>query len=327
MKRLALLLALVLAGPGCGPTEPSTTASPETSAVATAAPTSSTPAPNPEASAPPATSSAAAAAPKVGAPFACGGLTCEVFDTPEAAFAQVLERDKPLILALGESHAQKNDPPAKSTTARFTELFLPKLQGKASSLVLELWVTDGACGKKQEQQVAEKQKEVTKGQAESNQNEFVTLGQKSKSLDIVPFILKPTCEQYEKVRAAGDNWIFEMLSVITVNMREKAKALFAETEKKAKGKMVLLYGGAMHNDRAPKEGREGWSFAKDLDDLSGGRYVELDLIVPEFIKDNPSWRALPWFNAYDVEKMKGSTVLISTGPRSYALIFPRSGGD
>ena len=42
----------------------------------------------------------------------------------------------------------------------------------------------------------------------------------------------------------------------------------------------------------------------------------LDLIVPEFIKDNPSWRALPWFNAYDVEKMKGSTVLISTGPRS-----------
>lgn len=321
--RLSLLsLAAALAALGCGPSEPPVAAAPTSAAPASSAPVAATSAP-PTASA----SAAPVAAPAApGAPFACGALTCEVFASPEAAFEQVLARDKPLILALGESHAQKNDPPAQSTTARFTELLLPKLQGKASSLVLELWVTDGACGKQKEKQVAEKQKEVTKGQAETNQNEFVTLGQKSKSLDIVPFILKPTCEQYEKVRAAGDSWIFEMLSVITLNMREKGRALFQETAKKKPGQMVILYGGAMHNDRAPKEGREGWSYAKDLDELAQGRYVELDMIVPEFIKDNDSWRALPWFSAYDRDKLGGSTVLITMGPRSYALVFARSGG-
>ena len=204
---------------------------------------------------------------------------------------------------------------------------MPKLEGKASALVLELWVADGSCGKQKEKESPEAQREVTKGQASSNQNEYVKHGEKSKSLSIVPFLLKPSCADYDAIKKAGDEAILEMLSMITRNMRDRSKALYAETEKKAPGKMVVTYGGALHNDRVPKPGREGWSFASDLEEASGGKYVELDLIVPEFIKDNDSWKSLPWYGAYDAERYKSVTVLIAMAPRSYALVFPRSRGD
>lgn len=257
--------------------------------------------------------------------FSCGALQCESFDTPTAAFERILSMDQPLILALGESHAQKGDPPVKSTTARFTEELLPKLSGRATSLVLELWVADGSCGKKKEEAVAQQQRPVTQNQADTNQNEFVTLGHKSKELGIIPFILRPSCEEYDHVQKAGKDGFMEMLTVITRNMDERVTKLFKETQTKSKGKMVVTYGGGMHNDRAPKPGAEDWSFAANLEKLSGGRYVELDLIVPEFIKDDVvSWQKLPWYPSYDRQRFGKSTVLIKMGERSYALLFPRT---
>lgn len=257
-------------------------------------------------------------------PFACGAHTCRSFASPQKALAWVLEQDKPRVLAFGESHAQKGAEKVRSTTSHFTEELLPMLEGKASALVLELWVADGKCGKEKEKKVAEAQKPVTSGQAESNQNEFVKLGEKSKSLGIVPFILRPTCEEYDRIQAAGDNAVLEMLAMITRNMKTKAEKLFADAEKKKPGAtMVLTYGGAMHNDRAPKPGRDEWSFAADLDKLAPGRYVELDLVVPEFIKATESWKGLPWYDAYDAARFADKTVLIEFGQHSYALVFAR----
>ena len=78
----------------------------------------------------------------------------------------------------------------------------------------------------------------------------------------------------------------------------------------------------MHNDLAPKEGREKFSFGPSLDKHIAGSYVELDLIVPEYIKDNDTWRSLPWFSHYDAGKMGDRVTLFKTGPKSYTLIFP-----
>lgn len=301
---------------GCSAPEgtPSATASAPSAAVAAQSASSASPG---------ASSSASASLPT--GVFPCGALQCQAFESPSAAFEHVLATDQPLVLALGESHAQKGDPPVRSTTARFTDELLPKLAGKATSLVLELWVADGSCGKKKEQAVAQQQREVVQNQAETNQNEFVTLGQKSKDLGVVPFILRPTCAEYDRVQKAGRDGFLEMLTIITHHMDDKATKLFRETQTKAKGKMVVTYGGGLHNDRAPKPGAEDWSFAASLDKVSGGRYVELDLIVPEFIKDqSPTWQKLPWYPAYDRARFGSSTVLIKMGDRSYALLFPRT---
>ena len=89
-------------------------------------------------------------------------------------------------------------------------------------------------------------------------------------------------------------------------------------------KLVLLYGGALHNDLAPRAGREAFSFGPELKAHTGGRYVELDLIVPEFIKDTETWRALPWYSHFDPKRAPEKTTLYNPSPGSYVLIFPRS---
>src|SRR5262245_36176227 len=73
----------------------------------------------PIATAPPAASSAAAA-PSAAAPSGeCAALGCRLFDTPADAFRAVLET-KPLVIAIGEAHAQKGTEGIASSAKRFT---------------------------------------------------------------------------------------------------------------------------------------------------------------------------------------------------------------
>jgi hypothetical protein len=54
------------------------------------------------------------------------------------------------------------------------------------------------------------------------------------------------------------------------------------------------------------------------------RYVELDLVIPEQIKDTEAWRALPWYPYYSAEKAGSEAYLFSWAPHAYALVFPRA---
>lgn len=249
----------------------------------------------------------------------CGELGCLAFTSVDEAFARVLEA-RPRVLAIGEAHAQKGSEGVDSSTKRFTELLLPKLQGRATDLVVELWVADGKCGK-QETKVAEKQKPVTESQAETNQNEFVTLGHRSKALGIRPHVLRPTCEEYEKILAA-QNDVGQMLTMIADHTAKLVERILVVRQQP--DSMVIAYGGAMHNDVAPRPGREGFSFGPRLSERTQGRYVELDIIVPEYIKDTETWRALPWLAHYDAERLGDRVVLFNPAPGSFVLVFPRA---
>ncbi|XXX73586.1 hypothetical protein WMF30_38680 [Sorangium sp. So ce134] len=271
------------------------------------------PPPAPEAAAP-----AAAAAP---APAACGALGCLAFDTPARAFARVLE-SSPRVLAVGEAHAQQGAEGVPSATRRFTELFLPELAGRASDLVVELWAVDPRCKREQVARVEEEQKAVTQGQSAGNQGEFLALGSEAKRLGIRPHLLAPSCQEYDAIVRAGPDAVTAMLEMIARLTAAKAKALLGRED--AAGKMVIAYGGALHNDVAPRPGRERWSFGPELSAATGGRYVELDLIVREFIKDSESWRALPWYPHFDREAHPDKTVLFNPAPGAYVLVFPRS---
>jgi hypothetical protein len=293
----AALLLTSCAGSAPGP-------APETAPPASVAPPPSTPTP---------------VAAKPADPEPCGALGCLAFSSVDAAFAKVLDQ-KPRILAIGEAHAQKGTETVDSSTKRFTELLLPKLQGSATDLVVELWVADGKCGK-QEKQVAEKQKPVTENQAESNQNEFVTLGQRSNALGIRPHVLRPTCAEYERILAA-QNDVGQMLTMIADATAKLVERILEV--RNAPEKMVIAYGGAMHNDLAPREGRESFSFGPRLREATQGRYVELDIIVPEYIKDTEAWRALAWVAHYDKQKLGSRAVLFNPAPGSYVLVFPET---
>ncbi len=227
------------------------------------------------------------------------------------------------MLALGEAHAQAQGTEVRSATRRFGEGLLPKLRGRATDIVIELMVASGRCGKKREQAVAERQKPVTEPQAKTNQNEFVTLGKAAQQVGIEPHALEPTCEEYESVLQAGSADIARMLELIAASTARAVEKLL-DAPGADPSKIVVTYGGALHNDVSPAPERASWTFGPKLAQRTGGHYVELDLIIPEFIKDTDSWRALPWYARYDTARMAEQTILFETAPGSFALIFPRT---
>jgi len=302
---LAFTLALTgCAGGGSVASDASPPPAATASAVASAAPTAT----------------AQAAAPESGRP--CGALDCRLFDTPEDALAAVLA-SKPLVLGIGEAHAQKGMEGVDSAAKRFAEHFLPALKGRASDLVVELMLPPKGC-KPAEQKVRTQQREVTKHQAASNQNEYVTMGDVARKLGVVPDALRPSCDDLERTAKAGDAAIATMLENIARLAGTKAKELVARNEKAGADKMVVLYGGALHNDATPKAGRKSWSFGPELAKATGSRYVELDVFVPESILDTDSWKAMPWYAHYDRAAHAGATALFKTGPSSWSLIFPKT---
>src|SRR5260221_9623882 len=94
--------------------------------------------------------------------------------------------------------------------------------------------------------------------------------------------------------------------------------------KRAPERLIVAYGGAMHNDLKPRQGREGFSFGPELARETTDHYVELDLVVPEQIKDSEAWRGLPWYTHYSREKAGSDAYLFSWAPHAYALFFPKS---
>lgn len=272
--------------------------------------------PAPEASAPVCTSDPAK------------GLTCLRFASPEDAFRHVM-KGAPKILAVGEAHAQKGTEAIASSTKRFTEQLLPLVAANAGDVVVELWAPDPRC-QKEVKAVASAQKPVTETQAATNTNEYEALGMKAKALGTTPWLLRPTCDDFAMLADAGADAVPAMLGLVKRLTQQKMLVL-AEKNAKA-GKLTIAYGGALHNDLSPPEATAAYSFGPELARAVDGAYVELDLIVPEFVKKTPVWEKLPWFAAWDADKdrAKRDTILYVLAnraplPPSYVLVFPASG--
>ena len=269
----------------------------------------------------PATASATPAPtePAKATPRACGALDCLAFSTPQDAFEYVLQQ-QPRVLAIGEAHAQEGTTGIRSSTRRFAEQLLPLLSGKSKHIVIELLLAN--CQAKTVERAAQTQAPVTEHQAKSNQNEFLTLGKYAQRLGIEPQALAPDCAEYDGVAAAGDDGVARLLTLVARQTQSSVEGLLSKPD--ASNELILTYGGALHNDLSPRPGQASWSFGPQLALATHGRYVELDLIVPEFVKDTEAWRAMPWFRAFDREQLTSETLLYRPAPSSFALIFPNT---
>jgi hypothetical protein len=256
----------------------------------------------------------------------CGPMECAQYDSPRAALARVVASG-PLVLAVGEAHAPLGAS-VDAAAKRFATDLLPAIAPRASDLVVELMMPPRGCADAAEE-VRQKQSVVTSRQAATDQDDYVAMGERARALGVVPDVLRPSCADMDRVRAAGDDAIEASLDLIARLSREQAARLVARAARSDAdaGKMVVVYGGLLHNDLAPTGGAARWSYAPALDAEVGGRLVSLDLIVPEFIGDDASWTALPWRAHYDPARLGGRTTLFRTGDRSFVLVFPRSGGD
>jgi hypothetical protein len=305
--RLASNLALALLGcstqpVGVEPPATRATAVPEPAASAAGAPT------------------AIAAVAQVPEGEPCGELGCRLFDTPEQAFAAVLAK-APRVLGIGEAHAQKGTEGVASATDRFTRLLLPLLRDKAGDVVIELMM-GAECGGA-EKQVASAQKPVTEPQSTGNKNEFVTLGNEAKKLGIQPHPLRPSCDQLKAAADAGPDTVAKLLGLIAELSVDLVAKILSRNQREGRDRMVVVYGGALHNDASPAPGREDWSYATKVKTMAPG-YVELDLIVPEYIKDTPAWTGLPWYPHYRAAEHGEHVVLFEPAAGSYVIVFPSS---
>jgi hypothetical protein len=258
----------------------------------------------------------------------CGALDCTLYDEPVAALRVVLER-RPLVLAVGEAHAQKAAGGVPSSAKRFTEAMLPELSGKASDLILELMAPPTGCEAKT-QAVRKEMQAVTAPQAEENQNEYVAMGDAAQKLGIEPHLLHPTCDDWKPLTAPGHDGepgadpTEGSLRLIARLLRDTAERALARNAKRGVEKIVVVYGGAIHNDVAPAPAVADFAYGPALVALTKGRYVELDLFVPELVRDSGLWPKLPWYAHFDRAAHPDKTTMFTLSPASFTVILPAS---
>jgi hypothetical protein len=253
----------------------------------------------------------------------CGELSCTQFDSPGEALLAALAGDV-RVVALGEAHAPRGAT-APSAARRFTDDLLPLLAGRASDLLVELMMPPGGCADAAAE-VREKQAPATSQQAPTNQNEYLAMGERARALGIVPDMLRPSCADLDAVRDAGEGAVEASLEMIARLSTVQAERLLDRDARSDadRAKAVVVYGGMLHNDLDPPPERAKWSYAPALDAKTGGEIVAVDLVVPEFMVDDATWRAFPWFSRYDRARLGAKTTLFRLADRSFVLVFPET---
>jgi hypothetical protein len=232
--------------------------------------------------------------------------------------------DVPRALGVGESHALAHHGRIESATTRFGRDLLPRLAPRTRALVVELLAPPTNCAPQTTQEVQREERKITQGQASTNQNEFVALGHRARELGITPYVLRASCADLDAIGRAGDDGVLVMMETIARRTTLEFERHLGSGDSNAPP-LAVAYGGALHNDLAPRPGRETWSYGPAVRDLTRGSYTELDLIVPEHIADSEGWRALPWYGSLP-ELDDRSAVLLELAPRSWVLFFPRTPG-
>jgi hypothetical protein len=221
---------------------------------------------------------------------------------PSAAAAlQPLLAEKPRVISFGEYHQLEKTAQFASALRRFTDAMLPALRAAgATHLVVETWVTTGSCG----------------------EGELVRLLRRAKEDGIKPGILEVDCKDYQALTQGKDGVDYERLLRLT---RDQLQIQIRAALAQEGAGLVVSYGGALHNDVGPRPELANYAFGDAFVTMLAGRYIEVDLCVPEFIERDQNLRRQPWYRAYRRAYRAGATILIQRGPHSFVLVFPRAG--
>lgn len=284
-----------------------------------------------------------------------------VYPSVDQAVAAALI-DQPVAIGFGEFHQTLATAHIPSALQRFTRQILPGLSAAAppagagptpprlSHLVVETWISTGRCGDT-ERAVTEDVQKTTQRPPETA-GELETLLRTAAARGVAPRVLSVSCADYQAMRGRGAGVDYDRTLRITARALEEAglsalaqrrKLLAASPGAPAPGAggrgsaaptvearswAVALYGGALHNDVHPDPSLAAYSFAPRLLAATLGRYVEIDLIVPEYAARSDSLRAQPWWRAY-LRSRRGAAsvgaaavVMVRRSARSFVIVFP-----
>lgn len=236
-----------------------------------------------------------------------------------AAIAATVPADT-RVVGFGELHARIDRAQVASALARFTAA-LPAFGDKVSDLIVETWIVDPKCGQKAVEATAKVEHEVKR--PEATKSEIALLADAAKAAKIQPHAMTLACKDYEKLAPKrGEADPVAMLSLTTRELQRIAASAVKHRDKDpAHRPWVALYGGALHNDRFPGAGVAEWSYAETVDLVTSGRYIEIDLIVPEFAEADKVSREQPWF---PLVAAADRVLVWQRGERSFVMILPRT---
>jgi hypothetical protein len=241
-----------------------------------------------------------------------------VLPTAAAALASIVQPASgpaPRVLGIGEAHQTARMAGVRSALSRFSAELLPVLAGHVTDLVIESWIEPANCNGEAAQASAEVTRDIER--PASTENELLTLVERARGLRLRPHLLSFGCDDYRALRGPDGQVNYEaLLQAVTVRLRDQALTGLGH-----EGAVIALYGGALHNDLHPNPGVADFSYAVAVDAAAPGAYVEIDLLVPEYVTGNAAFAREPW---YPLLPRAGPdhVVLIERAPRSYVLLLP-----
>ncbi len=247
------------------------------------------------------------------------GNDARLFATPAEAIAAALDEFpnsvKPRVIGFGEYHKLTSSAAVHSALRRFADDMFDSLASKSAHLILETWQVDPSCGK--QAQEVRKQVEKTIERPPETESEMTTLLRKMQKANVAPHILQFSCDEYKTLLDDEGLNTENLLTLISRKLEEQTrKALALGPE----NKLVLVYGGATHNNLFPYADLDKWSFAKALVDATNHAYIEIDLYVPELVAGDPLLSQEAWYPLL-AEARNDQVILVRRDPASYILIL------
>jgi hypothetical protein len=225
------------------------------------------------------------------------------------------------VIAFGEIHQTRATAKVRSSLARFTDEILPAVAPHASHLIVETWITSGQCGA-DEKHVTEEVARTTERPVET-ENEIMKLLRRAKELGVAPHVLEVGCDEYKVLASAGGAVDYDKLLTITNTHLQRAIGQGLLLPRAPGRPLVIVYGGALHNDLFPDPTLAKYTFGRHVHAATRGAYREIDLYVPEMVETTPALKAEPWYRAWQEAGAGAGVVVIERSPRSAIVVFRR----
>ncbi|OGJ91697.1 MAG: hypothetical protein A2487_13375 [Candidatus Raymondbacteria bacterium RifOxyC12_full_50_8] len=247
------------------------------------------------------------------------------YSSATMALRTIIQTTNPRVIGFGEFHQQEDTSGIPSALKLFTDSLLPELATITSDLIIETWMPEGDCGEAEEQVVEDIQETIKRPETTVNEVEALIL--KAADLGVQPHILELSCENYKKLQESDTSVDYDtLLAMIPRQIEEKcAVILGSRLDSSSLAPLIAIYGGALHNDIAPDSGMGNAAFGPALKKMTKGKYVEVDVFVPEFIASDEEYRKETWFPAYQKNAGPDSVILFRPGPDRFVIILRTTG--
>lgn len=226
------------------------------------------------------------------------------------------------VIGFGELHARTDRRPVTSSLAHVTQA-LPAIAGQLSDLVIETWLVDPACGTAAVR--ATTRVETTMKRPEETKSEIAQLAGAARAAHIQPHAMTLTCADYAAITPAQGE--VDPAAMLTLTTRELARIATSTVRHRDRAPdprpWIAIYGGALHNDRFLDPSVAEWSYAAEVDRVTGGHFVEIDVIVPELAEADPVLQRQPWFPLARAPRDPAKPILVwKRGERSFVVLLP-----